>query len=183
MLTADALGVQKRKAKVVREFTEDAGTEEEFGAWESFDRWRCTRQADEKLGRAVHTPCSAGNGQTGLIGKEIFFLIGHQTSSSTTTKQWQWTLPEHIILVKHWAKHTIVLISVHSHKTLWGNQGSASLCGSSGEWENGRHLMGTWVGATGQLCAVHNCWSVRGGRKNHIYEWGPSSVLNASHIW
>lgn len=66
ILTIDALRLQKRKAEVDREFTEHAGTEEECGAWESFNHWWCTRQADEELGKALHTPYSTGNGQASL---------------------------------------------------------------------------------------------------------------------
>ena len=66
ILTIDALRLQKRKAEVDREFIEHAGTEEEWGAWESFNHWLYTRQANEKLGKALHTPYSTGNGQAGL---------------------------------------------------------------------------------------------------------------------
>lgn len=66
-------------AKVVREkLMEAAGTEEGFGIWESFNPWRSTRQAPAKLGRARHTSCAAGNGQSGLVGKVVFSAAATQ---------------------------------------------------------------------------------------------------------
>lgn len=63
MPTVDALGVQKRKARVVREgFTEGVGTEEGFRAWGGSHHQSCTGQADENSEgpRTIHVQQAVG---------------------------------------------------------------------------------------------------------------------------
>lgn len=75
MPTVDALGVQKRKAGIVREwFTEDVETEEALGAWRDFRHQRVYAPGGEEAWRAMHTLYSAGSGQTGQKEKKSFWL-------------------------------------------------------------------------------------------------------------